>query len=304
MKKKNFLTLLNLLFLSVAMFSCSENNGFDDDDDNNNSSNSDNKLKEGQIELRGFSDSNAHGTLSFYAATDKITIDWGDGSKINEITPNGVEQRFYHEYANQNFQTALINTKKLTLLGLSDRSSEGYWKEVRIGSCLDLQKIGIGSNHKITVLNIKNAPSLTWLSCGGNRLTSLDISGCKALTELSCGGNQLTSLDVSGCKALTELSCSNNQLTSLDLSGCEALTTVDCSGNQLTSLDVSGCKALTTLNCNNHYYYPNKNQLTASALNALFQSLPTVESGTIFCYDNPGYGTCDKSIATKKGWKV
>jgi hypothetical protein len=45
------------------------------------------------------------------------------------------------------------------------------------------------------------------------------------------------------------------------------------------------------------------NQLTAAALNALFTSLPTVQSGIIYISANPGTDTCDRSIATNKGWR-
>jgi hypothetical protein len=46
-----------------------------------------------------------------------------------------------------------------------------------------------------------------------------------------------------------------------------------------------------------------ENQLTASALNALFASLPvrTPNYGSIFIDGNPGTDTCDSSIAENKG---
>jgi hypothetical protein len=53
------------------------------------------------------------------------------------------------------------------------------------------------------------------------------------------------------------------------------------------------------------------NQLTSSVLNALFASLPVEDiRGKVFaeawleCSDNPGYDSCDKSIASNKGWVV
>jgi hypothetical protein len=105
-------------------------------------------------------------------------------------------------------------------------------------------------------------------------------------------------LDVSGCTALTELICWSNELTSLDVSKNVALTWLNCDDNQLTSLDVSKNVALITLDCG-------YNKLTEDALNALFGTLHgnTIPGGkTISIGSNPGYSTCDRSIATGKGW--
>jgi hypothetical protein len=54
---------------------------------------------------------------------------------------------------------------------------------------------------------------------------------------------------------------------------------------------------LTMLNCKD-------NNFTASALNALFESLPDVDSGDLYIGGNPGASTCNRSIATGKGWSV
>jgi hypothetical protein len=68
--------------------------------------------------------------------------------------------------------------------------------------------------------------------------------------------------------------------------------------NQLTSLDVSNNTALTSLECS-------ENQFTADGLNALFGTLHgNTGSKAIHIFGNPGAGTCDRSIATDKGWTV
>jgi hypothetical protein len=54
------------------------------------------------------------------------------------------------------------------------------------------------------------------------------------------------------------------------------------------------------------FFACNNNQLSASALNALFSSLPTInegDEGQIIINGNPGEDTCDKSIAINKGWR-
>ena len=254
---KNLFKVLSIVLFSTLVFSCNQ----DDDDIINGNDSDDNKnLKKGQIEIKGYPDND--NKMSFIVTATKITIDWGDGS-IEELTPNGTESEFVHEYANQDFQTIKINTEVMTSLVLGNGSHydddydiiRGRYNELRLGDCPDLKNIRC-SNQKLTELSIKSAPALTWLSCSDNQLTSLDISGCPALTRLECDDNQITSLNVSGCPALTRLNCSYNKLTSLDVSKCPALAVLYCYGNQLTSLDVSSCPALTELLCSS-------NQLTS-----------------------------------------
>jgi hypothetical protein len=46
------------------------------------------------------------------------------------------------------------------------------------------------------------------------------------------------------------------------------------------------------------------NSMNAAALNLLFGDLPTLGAKTIDITGNPGAATCDKTIATLKGWTV
>ena len=239
---KSLFKVLSIVLFSTLMFSCTQDdNG--SGDDNISASDDKNNLKKGQIEIKGYP--NNSNKMSFRATASKITIDWGDGS-VDELTPNGVESEFVHEYANQNFQTIKINTETMTYVSLNGYSAT--YNELRFGDCPDLKKI-ICSSNKLTVLSIKSAPALTSLDCYGNQLTSLNVSGCSALTSLDCRRNQLTLLNISGCAALPSLNCEGNQLTSLNVSGCAALTNLDCGNNQLTSLNVSSCAALEILGC-------------------------------------------------------
>ena len=44
--------------------------------------------------------------------------------------------------------------------------------------------------------------------------------------------------------------------------------------------------------------------LNAAALNQIFTNLGTVTSGTITITSTPGSATCNRSLATAKGWTV
>jgi Leucine-rich repeat (LRR) protein len=269
MKKFSLFAFLSMVLFSLTVLSCKKDDDGDNSDDGENGANL-NNLKTGQVEIKGYAGRDDK-KMSFKAIAKTITIDWGDG-KIEEITPNGVEKTFSHEYANStDFQTILINTEDLTEIGFETYYNRYLLHELRFGNCPKLEDIycyssGYSSHSSIelpslTVFEINKAELLTTLSIGtpgssATGLTSLNLNGCTALEKLSCTYNsKLTSLDVSKCTALTELSCHSNQLTSLDVSKCTALTYLSCSDNQLTSLDVSKCTALTSLSCSYNTMY-------------------------------------------------
>ena len=192
--------------------------------------------------------------------------------------------------------------------------------------------------HRITI----TGTNIQYLECSWNFLTSLDVSQYPALKVLYCRGNQLTTLDVSKNTALESLYCTdnsfstlnvvNNSLTFLDINFCPLLTTLDVSrstalrslrvnNSLLTTLDLSKNSALEVLYCYDNqqltYIYMNNNtmlfriscdgnQLTAYALNDLFESLPDWSDsgrwGSIDIKGNPGTSDCDFSIAAGKGW--
>ena len=192
--------------LCVLFVACDKNND-DADDGAGDGGSGNNKLKTGQVEIKV--EPNNSKKVKFRATAKKITIDWGDGT-TDELTPNGTDRVFIHEYTDQNLKTILINTESLTNIGFGDYSAGGTYRELWVGDCSELEEI-------------------------------------------------------------------------------------HCATEKLTVLEIKDCKALRSLNCYN-------NQLTATALNALFNSLPATTYGSISISGNPGAGSCDRSIATNKGW--
>ena len=155
------------------------------------------------------------------------------------------------------------------------------------------------ASNQLSTLDVSKNTELTLLACDDNPLNTFDVSNNTELTVLSCDNNQLTALDVSKNTALTRLYCRSNQLTAFDVSNNTGLTHIFCDLNQLSALDVSTNTALYLLSCHN-------NQLSAAALDALFGTLhsntiPDV-SKVIKINRNPGTSSCDRSIATNKGW--
>ena len=155
--------------------------------------------------------------------------------------------------------------------------------------------------NQLTELNLLKNIELEDLACNYNQLTSLDVSQNSALAILACIENQLTELDLSRNNLLKRLVCPYNQLTSINVSGCTALESFRCAGNKLAELDVSGCPALEDLICMS-------NQIKGEAMDALVESLPTVNRGHLSVINH----TNEQNVMTKsqvavakaKGWYV
>ena len=110
-----------------------------------------------------------------------------------------------------------------------------------------------------------------------------DITGIEYFTELNsltCVGSQITKLDVSQNTKLLELSVEENHLTALDVS----------SNPDLRFISVYG------------------NNIHGAAMSAFVESLPTVEGGELYIWDESEDGnviTVDQvALAKAKGWAV
>ena len=128
-------------------------------------------------------------------------------------------------------------------------------------------------------------------------LTDAEIASVK---RISVSDKSIQSLKgIEYFTALTDLYCGDNQLTSLDVSQNTALMWLWCYANQLTSLDVSHNTKLTYLSCY-------KNQINNVAMDALVESLPTVNSGTLRVIYNENEQNeitfVQMAAAKAKGW--
>jgi hypothetical protein len=85
---------------------------------------------------------------------------------------------------------------------------------------------------------------------------------------------------------LSKLSIGGNSTVPLPITGIILTNATSAFGGSSPQVDVQYCN------------------MNASALNALFTSLPTVSGKAIKITGCPGAGTCDTSIATNKGWTV
>lgn len=161
--------------------------------------------------------------------------------------------------------------------------------------------IKITKGNTRSLKGIEYFKKLMHLICYENQLDSLDVSQNTQLEILVCPNNNLSTLDVSHNTKLKELRCQANKLTSLNVTGCSVLTSLWCHNNQLTALDISQNAALTEL-------ILNQNKIRDAAMDALTESLPTVNKGKLYVVSNineHNVMTVEQVNAVKaKGWTV
>ena len=134
------------------------------------------------------------------AGSGTVSINWGDGSKIETHTLQAPDYKYGVWY-----------------------SSDDYFH---------VHEYPSASSRRITI----TGEDITYLDCSRNQLTELDVSKNSALIILGCNDNKLTRLDMSGLTSLRSFGCSVNQLASLDMSDCTALEKgFSCYSNLLTT---------------------------------------------------------------------
>lgn len=198
-----------------------------------------------------------------------ITVDWGDGN-IEPLYLDEDYLSYLHEYSDD-LSSHIIKIKEENITDLD---------------C---------SFNQLISLDVSGNEKLKELRCHHNYLTNLLINNNK-LEILDCSYNELINLDLRGNDNLIELYCNKNQLIDLNIRNQVALKTLVCYGNKLKNLEINNNTSLTEIQCGT-------NELRAESINNLFLSLPNnIRTIDINC--NPGTNTCNRSIATNKGWIV
>ncbi|PXV69229.1 hypothetical protein CLV62_101498 [Dysgonomonas alginatilytica] len=136
------------------------------------------------------------------------------------------------------------------------------------------------------------------------RVTRLDIS-------IDSVGQAITGLNLTNCRHLKAFVLKNQSLKSVGIT-TSGLKAVDFGSLSLMeNFTISKCDSLSGIVLKNNpalntISLSDNRLLSATALNALFQQLPQTASDTrtITLSNNAGDATCDKTIATRKGWTV
>jgi hypothetical protein len=224
-----------------------------------------------------------------------LRVDWGDGTPLETVTARNA---IFHKYPAFGEYTVRVygDVFWFCAMGIGPTRGTQFPKVSELSFfntvCLDRLQSFAG---KLKELDLSKMNNLTQLLVGSNELKTLDLGPLRKLMLLYCEGNQLEHLDVSENTFLTRLLCSENQLTRLDLSNNNILERLNCRTNKLTHIDLANNNNLIELNCA-------YNKLDESALNRIFNDLPFVAQGKICVVGNPGADSCDRIIASTKGW--
>jgi Leucine-rich repeat (LRR) protein len=103
------------------------------------------------------------------------------------------------------------------------------------------------SKNTLSLIGLRSASELHFLTCSGKGIKDLDLSGHASLSSLTCSRNQLANLNLAAVPQLTSLYCEGNHLTHLDLSAVPHLKTLSCSANDLAELDIRQLRNLESL---------------------------------------------------------
>ncbi len=242
--------------------------------------------------------------------TYNFTVHWGDGSSDHITTWNQAQAT--HTYSD-NAQYKIW---------VEDGGAMPVWRFNSGGSCLKLLQINSWGSIKWTSLSVaySGCANLNFIASGGDfsLVTSCfqTFFGCIGIVEIPvfyCPISTTFAGFVQGCDLLVKFPAMifPPNASFIGMCGqCSSLTEFGAAQfNGATS--ASGMVGLCTLlasvlatgidftvsfqNCN----------MNAAALNTLFGNLATVSGGQIITVTgNPGNGSCNKTIATGKGWTV
>jgi len=202
--------------------------------------------------------------------------------------------------------------------------------DLDVSGLTQLKFLTLGSNRTLTALNFAGCTGIRQLDISNTGLEQIDCTSFTSLTSINTNSNgKIQKINMTNCSSLSTLYCNNlSSLSTLIVDNCTRLMDINCSTCNLSTLSLSGLSNLTTLDVSSNsltgvslqdvtirYATPNiitldNNLLNANSLNSFFTSLPTYNypscpsCGIINIYNNPGEPTCNKSIATSKGWIV
>ncbi len=269
MKKIFSFALMGALVL-CTFSSCSE--GGDEGGNGNGNGNGKNPQitivtsREGDMVLWGVEDWSRFSL----AGNGTATIDWGDGSQLQEVTllpivsepgVDGFETGYKRDHEiNHTYTMPGLKTITITgdITGLFVSSHDYSVSEIDVTRMPGLKCLLTYSNS-LTSIDLSNNPALEYLRFSQNQhISALDLSENTALKLADCIYlPNLTELNIGANTSLEFLYCINcENLSELDLRGCSALIHLDCtlddlrsSINNMSALYVDGCTALTDLRC-------------------------------------------------------
>lgn len=238
--------------------------------------------------------------------TYNFIVDWGDGSATDHITTWNQAQTTHNYPTNGSYQMSITGTMPQWFFnggGSKDKLiSIDSWGPMLWTSfdsaflyCSNLTSIASDGNFASV-----NSFAYSFWGCSSlHTFPSVSLPACTSCYGAWANCSTLTSIGAVaapnstsywaafyGCSSLTTIGA-------VDMSSATDIALVF-SGPNLTSLGALGIRES----------FSAGSSMNAAALNTLMTNLATVTGKTITISSNPGYATCNTSIATGKGWTV
>lgn len=195
-----------------------------------------------------------------------FSIDWGDGSPIENYSFYNSQDIYSHSYTVSNIFTIKVAGDIQNIENIDGRRNQ--INEVNISKAINLRnlileynnlsEIDFSSNDYLEIISLQsnqlenidvtNLLNLSFLHLGDNKINSININNNTLLKGFHVDKNQLNSLDISNNLLLNNLSVSSNNLTTLDIIHPD-LVRLNFSANDINNIDISMCNKLEFLSC-------------------------------------------------------
>ena len=183
-------------------------------------------------------------------------------------------------YGCNSLQSVSLNTTNVTTM------------DSMFGDCYSLQSVSLNTANATSMVGMfYNCFALQSVSLNTVNVTNMSsmFLYCPSLQSFSLNTTNVTNMNsmLYGCNSLQSVSLNTANVTDTGnmFGSCFALQSVSLNGLK-TTFSLASCK------------------LSATALDNLFTSLGTVSGRTVTISSNYGASTCNRSIATTKGWTV
>lgn len=218
-----------------------------------------------------------------FTVTGDHTIDWGDGSALENVNSN-VQAEHTYNYDNISSETACSRGYRQVRITITPQSGQ------------NITNLQFGKKHS-TIVHGRIFSQWLDINISGTELTTFrfsEISYANLLEKIKV--YQVTNK----CTSCANMFQYCYSLQSLDLSATNVGAVTSAGNFAYGTTSLIKCRlpqakwSFTVAN----------NPLSATELNLLFGDLAAVKGQTITITGCTGASTCDKTIATNKGWTV
>ena len=201
------------------------------------------------------------------------------------------------------FNTASVTNMNSMFSGCTSLQSVPLFNTASVTSMFGMFS-GCTSLQSVPLFNTSSVNSMFGMFGSCSSLQSVPLFNTASVTNMGnmfSGCSSLQSVPLFNTASVTNMSSMLNSCSSLQSVPLFNTASVTNMSSMFNSCLALGRSQITGAGITHSYSACN---LSASALNEVFTNLATVTGQTITITNNPGAATCDRTIATAKGWTV